>query len=461
MASPTDTTIRTHPSGVILLRDQTTLGTEELRRRFRTGGLRRITRGVYATGEDRPRYEEYRLRAAAAGLIHSDATVTGTGAAALHGLDFLYPPGLIVDVLSPRVNGSRKSGFVRLRQHRNSHGEAEDVTAEDTARGAQEDRGNGDTLTSAGIRTTSPAHSAIEAAMIHGPRSGLVISESALWKGKCRREDLAAAVRVADLVATLKAAGRGPADLLDDLARAHGLHKTAPLTFRVDDVALIAEGMARLRANPPATLAGATVTAVHDLSDGWEGLPPTDGLMLLTETDDRVIARPSGTEPKLKCYLEVIVPVAESGDVPHEEAAAPATSADAAATEAAETSANGVTAKVSPGAEIADGSEVTITLSGLDPAYGGYYLGFCGERPEGSPAPACTGDRTVPGTQAWLSNRGGTQPVPENGEATVTLTAKAAGEGVDCRTDSCTLKVFGDHSEGFEDVVDVPVTFAK
>lgn len=144
-----------------------------------------------------------------------------------------------------------------------------------------------------------------------------------------------------------------------------------------------------------------------------------------------------------------------------ESAAAPATSADAAATEAAETSANGVTAKVSPGAEIADGSEVTITLSGLDPAYGGYYLGFCGERPEGSPAPACTGDRTVPGTQAWLSNRGGTQPVPENGEATVTLTAKAAGEGVDCRTDSCTLKVFGDHSEGFEDVVDVPVTFAK
>lgn len=142
-------------------------------------------------------------------------------------------------------------------------------------------------------------------------------------------------------------------------------------------------------------------------------------------------------------------------------AAAPATSADAAATEAAETSANGVTAKVSPGAEIADGSEVTITLSGLDPAYGGYYLGFCGERPEGSPAPACTGDRTVPGTQAWLSHRGGTQPVPENGEATVTLTAKAAGEGVDCRTDSCTLKVFGDHSEGFEDVVDVPVTFAK
>lgn len=136
---------------------------------------------------------------------------------------------------------------------------------------------------------------------------------------------------------------------------------------------------------------------------------------------------------------------------------------DAATTNAAEAevSANGVTVKVSPAEDIADGSEITVTLSGLNPTYGGYYLGICGDRPEGSPAPACTGDRTVPGTQAWLSNRGGTQPVPENGEASVTLTAMAAGEGVDCRTDSCTLKVFGDHSEGFEDIVDVPVTFAQ
>lgn len=135
----------------------------------------------------------------------------------------------------------------------------------------------------------------------------------------------------------------------------------------------------------------------------------------------------------------------------------PASSDDSVSGEA---TANGVTAKVSPVDGIVDGSEVTIELSGLNPAYGGYYLGFCGDRPEGSPAPACTGDRAVPGTQAWLSNRGGSQPVPGNGEATVTLTAKAAGEGIDCRADSCTLKVFGDHSEGFEDIVDVPVTFA-
>lgn len=145
------------------------------------------------------------------------------------------------------------------------------------------------------------------------------------------KDGVTAAVRVADLVASLKADGRGPADLLDDLARAHGLHKTAPLTFRVDDVALIAEGMARLRANPPTTLAGSTVTAVHDLSDGWEGLPPTDGIMLLTEDDDRVIARPSGTEPKLKCYLEVIVPVGENAGDGAGEGAAPVPHAEAAA----------------------------------------------------------------------------------------------------------------------------------
>lgn len=134
------------------------------------------------------------------------------------------------------------------------------------------------------------------------------------------KDGVTAAVCVADLVARLKADGRGPRDLLDDLARAHGLHKTAPLTFRVEDTSLIAAAMSRLRANPPARLAGAAVTEIHDLADGWHGLPPTDGLMLFTDAGDRVIARPSGTEPKLKCYLEVILPVAAGADVPHAEA---------------------------------------------------------------------------------------------------------------------------------------------
>jgi phosphomannomutase len=75
--------------------------------------------------------------------------------------------------------------------------------------------------------------------------------------------------------------------------------------------------MARLRAEPPISLAGGEVTAVQDLAEGsvaTTGLPPTDGVLLATADDARVIVRPSGTEPKLKCYLEVHEPVPSGAD---------------------------------------------------------------------------------------------------------------------------------------------------
>jgi phosphomannomutase len=75
---------------------------------------------------------------------------------------------------------------------------------------------------------------------------------------------------------------------------------------------MIADAMARLRADPPAVLGGRAVVRMDDLETGIGGLPPTDGLRF-TLSDARVIIRPSGTEPKLKCYLQVVVPV--SGDV--------------------------------------------------------------------------------------------------------------------------------------------------
>ena len=118
----------------------------------------------------------------------------------------------------------------------------------------------------------------------------------------------------------MKAQGRSAWDELDRLARLHGLHVTGPLTFRVEQIEQIAQGMARLRAQPPTELAGSPVVEVSDLSAGYQGLPPTDGVLVLTRDGDRVIARPSGTEPKLKCYLEVILPVPEGGPVPWEEA---------------------------------------------------------------------------------------------------------------------------------------------
>lgn len=131
------------------------------------------------------------------------------------------------------------------------------------------------------------------------------------------KDGISAAVRVARLVADLAADGRTLADALDDLARAHGLHATAPLSFRVADLSLIADAMARLRATPPTVLAGSPVVEFADLADGYGDVGRTDGLLFRTEDDDRVIVRPSGTEPKLKCYLEVVMPVAEGEDVPH------------------------------------------------------------------------------------------------------------------------------------------------
>ena len=130
------------------------------------------------------------------------------------------------------------------------------------------------------------------------------------------KDGIASSVVAASLFAALKTEGRTAWDELDRLAHAHGLHVTGPLTFRVEEIAQIATGMARLRAQPPSELAGSPVVEVSDLAEGYQGLPPTDGILVLTEAGDRVIARPSGTEPKLKCYLEVILPAPEGEPVP-------------------------------------------------------------------------------------------------------------------------------------------------
>ena len=74
--------------------------------------------------------------------------------------------------------------------------------------------------------------------------------------------------------------------------------------------------MARLRAQPPGSFDGSAVAEFTDLSVGTPQLPATDGVSYLSENGTRVIVRPSGTEPKLKCYLEVIVPVAGREQLP-------------------------------------------------------------------------------------------------------------------------------------------------
>ncbi|MFD0001833.1 phospho-sugar mutase [Streptomyces sp. NPDC127178] len=129
------------------------------------------------------------------------------------------------------------------------------------------------------------------------------------------KDGITAALLITELASVLKAEGRTLLDLLDDLAVTHGLHATDQLSVRVQDLSVIADAMRQLREQPPTELAGLAITRAEDLTQGTDTLPPTDGLRY-TLDGARVIVRPSGTEPKLKCYLEVVVPVATHADLP-------------------------------------------------------------------------------------------------------------------------------------------------
>ncbi|RJU01654.1 phospho-sugar mutase [Arthrobacter frigidicola] len=136
------------------------------------------------------------------------------------------------------------------------------------------------------------------------------------------KDGISAGLLLAELAAATKAAGRTLFDLLDDAFLAHGLHTADQLSVRVASLPLLGEMMARLRSKPPQSFAGSPVATAVDLSQGSEHLPPTDGLLYLTGDSTRVIIRPSGTEPKLKCYLEVIEPVASAEGLADAKAAA-------------------------------------------------------------------------------------------------------------------------------------------
>jgi phosphomannomutase len=113
------------------------------------------------------------------------------------------------------------------------------------------------------------------------------------------KDGISAALLIAERAAALAVQGSSLAQRLDELASEYGRYATDQLSIRVDDLSLIAAMMTRLRANPPTMLVGDAVT-VSDL------MPATDAIRLSWPTG-RVVARPSGTEPKLKAYLEVVV----------------------------------------------------------------------------------------------------------------------------------------------------------
>jgi phosphomannomutase len=123
------------------------------------------------------------------------------------------------------------------------------------------------------------------------------------------KDGVSALLLLCELAAGAKAAGRTLDDLLDDLAVQHGLHATDQVSVRVSDLAEIGAALHRLRSAPPTSLGGLEVTGIDDLAAGSADLPPTEGLRYRLAEGGRVVVRPSGTEPKLKCYLEVVVGV--------------------------------------------------------------------------------------------------------------------------------------------------------
>ena len=125
------------------------------------------------------------------------------------------------------------------------------------------------------------------------------------------KDGISAAIFVAQIAMDLKRDGLTISDLLNEVWARHGFHGTEQISIRVTDMSAITRVLARLRQNPPQEIAGRAVESIDDLAAPTSALPPTDGLRIWLAGGIRVIVRPSGTEAKMKCYIEVITSTSE------------------------------------------------------------------------------------------------------------------------------------------------------
>ena len=119
------------------------------------------------------------------------------------------------------------------------------------------------------------------------------------------KDGISAALIATSLATQLHAAGKTLTDQLAELGELYGHYATGQISIRVTDLSVIASIMRNLRENPPANIDG-VAAAFTDLAIGTADLGPTDGLRFDLADGRRVIVRPSGTEPKLKCYLQAV-----------------------------------------------------------------------------------------------------------------------------------------------------------
>lgn len=119
------------------------------------------------------------------------------------------------------------------------------------------------------------------------------------------KDGISAAIALVQLASELDAKGQTIYDRLQEIWALIGYHATEQISIRVENIKLVANVLSKLRNNPPIEIAGFQVSHIDDLAQPKNQLPPTDGLRIWLG-DIRIIVRPSGTEPKLKCYIEVI-----------------------------------------------------------------------------------------------------------------------------------------------------------
>jgi len=123
------------------------------------------------------------------------------------------------------------------------------------------------------------------------------------------KDGMSAGLALCHLAHRLARQGQTLLDRLDEIETQYGVHAVTQLSFRVDGpqaMSIIAATVKRMKASPPSTLGGLNVSEVEDLESGWHGLEPTEGLVLQLGTHGRIVVRPSGTEPKLKAYVEIL-----------------------------------------------------------------------------------------------------------------------------------------------------------
>ncbi|MGV8881053.1 MAG: phospho-sugar mutase [Rhodoglobus sp.] len=118
------------------------------------------------------------------------------------------------------------------------------------------------------------------------------------------KDGISAAVDFLSLASELKAAGKTINDHLDDFAATFGAYASGQISVRVADLADIGRMMSALRANPPASVGSITVESIDDFIEGFGQYPAGDILRMHLADGARVIVRPSGTEPKLKVYID-------------------------------------------------------------------------------------------------------------------------------------------------------------